>query len=809
MNWIEQFVQDIRFGFRSLLKTPSTTFIAVLSAALGIGAAAAIFSVIYGVVLEPFPYKDVDSLMSIKVSDPGQRNARLYYSTDQFLEFAERSTIFDGVIASTISDVLWTGLDEPQRLRGNYVTNGTFRVMGVPPLHGRAAEPSDFAPDAQPIAVLGYRFWHRQFGDDTSVIGRQLILNGQTRTVVGIMPKRFMWRGADVYLPIRFERGRVVEDIRFVHVLGRLKPGVSAAQVEADLNPIVSDLKAKEPSMFPDRWRVGLLSFKETFPSGLRQELWILFGAVGLLLLIACANVSNLLLTKALARQKEIAIRSALGAGRLRIVRQLLTEGLIIALAGGLLGLLFASRGLRAILMLIPPGTLPDESEVAINMPVLIFALAICFAASLLFGLAPAIQGSRRELTNPLKESGRGMSGGKREALVRNGMVIGSVALSLLLLVGASLMIRTLFAMEKVEFGFQPEKILSVRVPLPEKQYVGPERKIAFFRELLERLRTVPGVRAVGLNSGLHPLGAMGASVEVPGNAQQDSRRVLIHSVNEGYLRVFGFTLREGRVFSEQEIFARRNVAVVNEAFARRYSTGQSVVGRLVRVPRLKTPPFSLLSDSFDIIGVVGNVLNQIMNDEISPEIFIPYTLSGVSDRLVILADSRAESFAGPIRAQVLSIDKNQPVTDVRTIETYLKEWMYAAPRFSFILLGIFAGVGLALAIVGIYGVVSNAVSRQTQEFGVRIALGATVGDITSMVMRRGLALLAAGIALGLAGSFFAVRLIENQIWKVPRYDWISFTGTSLLLLAVGLFACYWPARRASRVDPIVALRYE
>jgi putative ABC transport system permease protein len=344
---------------------------------------------------------------------------------------------------------------------------------------------------------------------------------------------------------------------------------------------------------------------------------------------------------------------------------------------------------------------------------------------------------------------------------------------------------------------------------LPEKQYLGPERKTAFFRELLDRLNRTPGVRAAGLSNGLHPLGAMAATVEVPGNAQQDGRRVLIHSADDRYLRVYAFSLRAGRIFGEQEIVARRYVAVVNETFERRYSNAQSAIGRQVRVPRLRTPPFSLAGDSFEIIGVVGNVQNQIAADEILPEIFIPYPLMGLSDRVVILADSRAESLAGIVRAQVLSIDKNQPVTDVRTVETYLREWVFAAPRFSFILLCVFAGVGLALAVVGIYGVISNAVSRQTQELGVRIALGATAGDITSMVMLRGLLLLASGIALGLAASLFAVRLIENQISKVPKYDWISFAGTSLLLLAVGLFACYWPARRASRVDPIVALRYE
>jgi predicted permease len=809
MEWIDQLVQDIRFGFRSLVKTPSLTLTATLSAALGIGASAAIFSVIYGVVLEPFPYKDVDSLMSIRVWDPDGRGSRLYYTPDQFLEFAERSTIFDGVIASTISDVLWSGIDQPQRLRGNYITEGTFQVMGVPPLHGRAAEPSDFAPDAQPVAVLGYRFWQRQFGGETSVIGRQLLLNGVVRTVVGIMPKRFMWRGADVYLPIAFERGKAVEDVRYVHVLGRLKPGVTAAQAEVDLKPIITDLKAKDPSSFPDRWRVGLLSFKETFPSGLRRELWILFGAVGLLLLIACANVSNLLLTKALARRKEIAVRSALGAGRLRLIRQLLTESFLVALAGGLLGLFFAYGSLKSILMLIPPGTLPDESEVVINTPVLLFALAICCAAALVFGLAPAVQGSGGRLADPLKESDRGISGGRHEAVVRNGMVIVSLALSLLLLVAASLMIRTLFALQSVPLGFQPERILSIRIPLPEKQYAGAMRKVAFFRELLERVKGIRGIRAAGLSTGLHPFGGLNLPVEVPGNAQQDSRRVLVHQIDDGYLRVFGIPLRSGRSFGEDDIFARRNVALVNEAFVQRYSTGRTAVGRLVRVPRLTAQPFSFPNDSFEIIGVTGNILNQILGDEILPEMYIPYTLGGMADRLVVLADARADLLAAPIRAEVLAVDKNQPITDIRTIDNYLKDWVFAAPRFSFILLCVFAGVGLTLAVVGIYGVISNAVSRQTREFGVRLALGASHSDITAMVMRRGVILLAGGLVIGLAGSLVAVRLLQGQIAKISQYDWISFSLTSVLLLAVGLFACYWPARRASRVDPAVALRYE
>ncbi len=804
--WGEQLVRDIRYGIRNLAKNPGFAAVAILSLALGIMATTAMYSVIYGVVLNPFPYKDVDSLMSVKVWEPGQRGWRLYYSTDQFLEIAERATIFDGVIASTISDVLRSGEGEPQRLRGNHVTTNTFQVLGVPPLLGRAITPADGAPDAPAVCVLGYRFWQRQFGGDPGVLGRELRLNDRVHTVVGVMPRRFMWRGADVYLPIVFRRGQVVEGVRFVHLLGRLKRGVTEAQVETDLQPIIEDLKRREPAAFPEKFRVGLLSFKETFPSGIRELLWILFGAVGLLLLIACANVSNLLLSKAASRQREMALRAALGAGRGRLVRQLLTESLTLALAGGALGVALAYAGLGVIIALVPPGTIPDESEIVVNLPVLLFSLAVSTATSLLFGLAPALHACTRDLANPLKDSSRGISGGLRRALLRHSLVVAEVALSLVLLVGASLMIRTLFAVRALDFGFHPERLLTMRIPLPEKRYPDPVRRGAFFQELLPRVAAVPGVVSVGLNTWIHPLGNWSLPVEMVGEAQMDTRRTLVHQVNPGYPETLGIRFLQGRMFSESEVGNKQRLAVVNQAFVNRYSAGRDPIGRLIRIPRLKEPPFGVAEPSFQIVGVVKDVMND--DNRTEPEIYLPYTLTGSADNLIVLTQGNPSALAQAVRAQVYELDKDQPVMNVKTVEQVLDEEMFSYARFQVVLFSVFAGLGLALAVIGVYGLISHSVAQRTQEIGVRIALGASLGDIIRMVMAGGCRQLLIGVALGLAGSAAATRVVAQYI-AVSRWDPISFAGVAVLLFAAGMAACYWPALRASRVDPVTALRHE
>jgi putative ABC transport system permease protein len=808
LNWVEQFRRDVQFGVRGLTRNPGFAAVAVMSLALGIMATTAIYSVLHAVVLDPFPYKDVDQLMSVRVSNPAQRGGRTGYSVDQFVELAERSTIFEGVIASTISDVLWTGEGDPQRLRGNHGTFNTFDVMGVSALIGRTPAPEDAIAGAEPVAVLGYRFWQRQFGGDPNVLGRRLRLNDTVRTVIGVMPKRFMWRGADVYLPIPFERARIVEGVRSVHLLGRLKPGVTDAEAQADLSPIIADLKKREPAQFPDEWRVGLLPFTETFPSAIGRDIWVLLGAVGLLLLIACANVSNLLLSRAAARQREMTVRAALGAGRGRLVRQLLTESLVLSAAAGVLGTLLAFAGLPSILSLVPPGTIPDEAEIALNLPVLAFALFVSAAASIVCGLVPALHSSRRDLAGSMREVGRSLAGNSRQAIARKALVITEVALSLMLLAGSSVLLRAFMAMQHVELGVPADRVLTMRVPLPPQRYPDAARRIAFFQELLRRVSAVPGVAVAAVNSGLHPMGNMSAIAEIAG-AAPSSDAVQVHHVSADYTNVVGVRLIAGRLFTEADVNRSDPVALVNERFVRTRLAAVTPLGQTVRLPRLKDPPFLAANTAFQIVGVVHDTPNAGLADPIMPEIYVPFTAVGMSNLLVVRTHGDPAGVTRAVVSQVYSVDQGQPVTAVRTLDAILSEGQFATPRFNLILLSIFAAMGLALAIVGVYGVMSSAVAQERQEIGIRMALGADGRAIGRMVILRGSRLLLAGMVLGLAGSIGAGRLLARQVWRVSAFDPIAFAIVSAVLLTVGLAACAWPARRAARIDPIVALRQD
>jgi putative ABC transport system permease protein len=807
--WFSHFLRDLRLGSRNLSKNVIFAAIAAGSLALGIGGSTAMYSVIYGVVLNPFIYRDVDHLVSVQILDANGRSNYSYYPIDQFLDLAEHSSVFEGVIASTWSDVTWTGDGDPQRLRGNHCTMNTFAVMGVPPLLGRTTMPADAVEGAEPVTILGYKFWQRQFGGDTGVLGRKLRLNGKIRTVIGVMPQRFMWRGADVYLPDVFHRGQDLEGEREVGLLARLKPGVTEAQAEADVRPIIADIQRRNPNDFPKTWRVRLRTFKETFPSGINDALWILFGAVGILLLISCVNVSNLLLSRMETRRKEMSIRASLGASRFRLVSQLISESLVLALCGGLLGIVVAWVGLRGIIAMVPPDTIPDEAQIVLNIPVLWFTLAVSLGTAILVGLAPALQFSGRDIVSPLKEAGRTVSGTIRQRALRAGLVVGEVALSLMLMMGASLMIRTLLSIQSTDLGIQPIHILTVRIPFSNERYRSPERRNAFLQEIARRIVTVPGVTSVGINSGLPPIGNWNMPVQVAGNSQQDSRSVVVDQTNELYPQALGLRLIAGRFFSEQEVNARIHNAVVNQAFVKQFLAGRNPLGVTVHLPRLRTQPANVADDSFQVIGILKDSVNRIATRETSPEIYIPFTVAAMSDRIYVAAKVPPLSLDTAVRKQIYAIDPGQPVTDVRSLESMLDDYVYARPRFNLLLFSVFAGFGLLLSLLGVYGVVSTTVAQRTREIGIRLALGARFHQVIGMVLRMGVKLLGLGIAIGLLGSLASVRVLGRLVRNVSTLDPFSFFAVVVVLFAAGVFASFWPARRAARVDPITALREE
>jgi predicted permease len=742
--------------------------------------------------------------MSIRVSEPAQRFGRTGYTVDQFLDFRDHTTIFEGVTASTISDVFWTGRAVPERLRGNHTTYDGLEIMGVPALAGRIFTKADQGSN---VCVLGFRFWQRQFAGDHSVLGQTMVLNGKVRTVVGVMPPRFMWRGADVYVPLDFRRGVAEEGVQFVHVLGRLKAGVTASQAEAELRPLVDEMKRKSPASFPDQYRVSLLSFADTFPSSITDVLWALFAAVGLLLLISCANVSNLLLAHSFHRAREMAVRVSLGAPRRRLIQQLLTESAVVALLGGALGVLLAWVGVKGILAMVPQFTIPDEADVRLNLPVLAFAVVVSLGTSILFGLLPALRSSGGSVIEPLKSGGR-TGATRKESWLADTLVVSEVGLSLMLLVAAALMVRSLLRVTSADYGVDTAGVLVARIPLDPQRYPQPERRTAFAMEFIDRLRGSGAVESAALNTSYHPFGNTATPVVAPGVT--DTRPATIHSITADYTRVFRIPLRRGRLLSETDVRMRRSLAVVSESFVQRYFPGREPIGAAFRVPRLLEPPFRLSSDSFEIIGVVADT-RMAFAREVRPEAYIPFTLTGPANFGVILRPQHGDprTFVPFLRQTIAALDRDQPLMDAEPVDYFVARFVSAGPKFNVVLFGVFGGLGLALVTVGIYGVIANGVARRTREIGLRMALGATMSDVLRLVVGRGARLIGLGVLFGVGGGLLTVRYLGDLLRGGTPYDPLPTLAVIAILAVTGMLACWLPARRAARIVPMNALRVE
>jgi putative ABC transport system permease protein len=814
---METLWQDIRLALRTLAKSPGFAIVAVLTLALGIGASTAIFSVIENVLMEPFPYTDAPRLMTLQIHDTAQnqQGGRPVFSGPEYLDYVEQNHVFDRVIANaTDTDVLYTTAEGTERFHGNFVTPNTFEFFGIPALLGRVMQPADYEPGAPPVFVLRYKVWVNHFSADPAILNKTFVLNGESRTLIGIMPPRFGWGGADLWIPAKPSRAAGATDggifARYWFLLGHLKPGVSMREAEADLSVVAHRLATVYPKDYPKQFTVQIVSLTDLVVGKFRTTLYIVLAAVGLLLLIGCGNVANLMLARATTREKEFAIRAALGASRWRLVRQLLAESLILAMGGAAVGTLIAWGGLKSLVAAIPEQIIPAEAVIRLNMPVLFFTLGVSMLTALVFGLVPALQAARRDLNDPLRDSGRGMSGGFRHNRLRNAVVVLEVGLSLTLLVAAGLLMRSFVALREVHLGLQPDHVFVARIPLPPERYKTADQIAGFYRPLLARLKALPGVVDATETSTLPPYGGIPSDIEIPGKTHAEKWSAPFQLCSEGYFPVLRIQFVEGRAFTEAEVNAARKLAVVNQTFVHKYLGNDNPMGQHVRLVQLETFPDPVHDAVFEIIGVVADVKNQGLQDPITPEVWVPYTVTGSAFRGVLVRTANDPlTMMNPVRQEIWATDRNVAVTFTGTLEGYINSFSYAGPRFGFVLMTIFSSVGLVLVTIGVYSVLAYATARRTQEIGIRMALGAEGRDVLRMVIWVGLRLVAVGVLIGLIVSLALGRVIATQLWGVSAYDPVTLVTVSVLLPITGLVACWIPARRAARVDPLVALRYE
>ena len=807
-RWLEAFWRDCRYGARSLRKSPGFTLVAVLTLALGTGATTAIFSVMNAVMFRPLPYPEAERLVYV-----GQqyRGGLAGSGEPKFLFWREQSRSFEALACYSGfggAGGNLAGGAEAEQVRGVRVSEDFFRALGVYPALGRAFTREEDAPGGARVAILSDGLWRRSFGGDEGLIGKTVTLNGAPTTVVGVMPPQFNFSsGPDLFVPMRARQGANVDPN--AEVVGRLKPGVSLAQAEAELKGIAERYRAAFPRHMAEGETVGVKPYQDFFTEGVAKYLWIVLGAVIFLLLIACANVANLQLARAAARRREIAMRMALGAAGGRIVRQLLTEGLMLALAGGAAGLFLAAWIIQLLTALIPSGLLPRFARVGMDWRVLAFTLAAAVVTGLLFGTAPAWQALKVDVNASLKENtGKGASARGR---LRGALVVAEVALSLVLLVGAGLLVRTFTNLLGVTPGFDPRNVLTFQVDLNGERYDTAAEAAAFYRDALERIGRLPGVEAAAITNKLPLDWQFNMPVVFPDNPEQ-AQTVQVRLASPDYFRAMRIDLRRGRAFDGADDRAAPPVVVVNEAFARRFYEGKDALARQFSVGRGVDDPVR------QVIGVVGDVKQQGLDRPAPPMVFVP--VQQASDKLlttvrtftsthfVVRTTVEPTSLAPAVKQQLAALDAALPPSRFSTMEEIAARSI-ASQRFNMWLLGSFAALGLLLAAVGIYGVMSYTVAQRTREIGIRMALGAQAGTVLKLVTRQGMTLTFMGIAIGVAASLALTRLMEGLLYGVAATDPATFAANALLLTAVSLAACYLPARRATRVNPLIALRYD
>lgn len=805
---IETLAQDVRYALRQLRRSPGFATVAILTLALGIGANTAIFSVVNTVLLRPLPYRDANRLVMVWGYDHAHG-----YNTDQvspsdFRDWQSQNHVFEAMAGST--DVMYTltGAGDPAPIIGYEFSAAYFHVLGVTPLIGRTFAPEEERDGKNHVVVLGYRIWQSRFGGDRGTVGKTITLNGAPYTVLGVMPPAFQWFSTELWIPliVPHEAGQD-RNYRFLRVVARLKAGVTLQQAQTEMNTIADRLSRAYPKTNKDEG-VNIVSLRQMFTGDVRAPLLVLLCAVGFVLLIACANVANLVLARAVTRQKEVAVRTALGASRRRLVRQLLTESAILGLAGGAIGLLLAYWATGALVTMFPPTianlNIPRLDKIPIDGWVLGFALAASLLTAIIFGLAPALQTCGLDAYESLKESGRSLTGSRQGRRFRNVLATAEVALSLILLAVAGLTLKSLVHLLRGDLGLNPDHVLSMRVLLPNSKYPKDTQQLAFGNQVLDRIKSLPGVQSAGTVTFL-PLsgwwGVRDVALESQAESGQQRPQVVWSSVTPGYFRALNIPLLKGRYFADSDRAGSTGVAIVSATLARRIAPNLDPLGQRITVAGLNNP--------VQVVGVVGDVHQLGMTSDETSEVYLPF--AQLPSPLICFAIRTAADPAALAKAAqraVWSVDKDQAVSYVMTM-TQLASESLAPQRAVTILLGIFAAVALTLAAIGLYGVISYSASQRSHEIGIRMALGASRSEVLRLIVFDGLKLTALGLAFGLAGALILARLMSSLLYGVAPRDPATLAGGAILLAAVALLASYIPARRAMRVDPMAALRYE
>jgi len=816
--------QDLRYGARMLFKNPGITFVVILALALGIGANTAIFSVVDAVLLRPLPY--VESGRLVFLNETSKAMDEISVSYPNFVDWRNQNKVFESIGVYNRGSYNLTGVGDAERITTAQISADLFAALRVKPALGRLFTNDEDKPGGTPVVLLSYPLWQRRFGGQASILNQQLLLNGKSYTVIGIMPEDYQFPSrAEMWVPVGQLSGEAMWQARGNHPglygVARLKPGVTFEQAKAEMDTIGANLERQYQDSNAGNG-IGVHPMLEVFVGDVRRPLWVLFAAVAFVLLIACANIANLLLARAQSRQKEMAIRSAMGAGRWRIARQLLTESVLLALIGGTLGMLVAQWGIKLILY-ISPDALPRSKEIGLDWRVLAFTIGLSFVTGLLFGLVPALQAGVVDVHETLKETGRGTSG---KHWLRSSLVVVEVATTLVLLVGAGLMIRSFYRLQKVNPGFSYEHLTSFTVALPQKKYPEADQREQFYKRLLENLRGLPGAEATAAASGL-PLGNNGwqTSFVVDGRPRPPREQTPLMEaclVTPDYFKAMSIPVKSGRVFDshddrswiagkdlsklddDEKQMAPLNSIVIDEEFARRYWPGEEAVGKRIAMGSEKNPRF------LTVLGVVGRVkMESLGTDSKRVQGYFPFLqIPGAGMTVILKAAGDPNQLIAAVRQQVKAIDPDQPIYSVRTMDDIRAESV-APERLNLTLLSIFAGIALVLAVVGIYGVMSYTVTQRTHEIGIRMAIGAQPRDVFRMVIGQGMMLALIGVVFGLIGAFGLTRLMASMLFGVEPTDPMTFAAIAVLLTGVALVACYVPGRRATKVDPVVSLRYE